>query len=388
MSIIPRLLAAELQQQLREFPIVTILGPRQAGKTTLARETLPAFAYVSLEDPSLATLATEDPKGFLASFPPPVIYDEIQRVPQLLRYLQVAVDEQESVGQYVLTGSHQLDLRASISQSLAGRTGMLTLLPLSLPELAACGRAHEDFAHACFHGFLPRVFAFNQRPTTAYSSYYQTYVERDVRQLINLKDASLFDKCIRLVAGRVGQVIDYSSLAGDVGVDARTIRSWLGILEASFVVMKLPPYFENFGKRLIKSPKYYFTDVGLLAWLLGIEKPSQIPRDPLVGGMFENLIVLEAWKARLNQGQQPNCYFFRDSNGTEIDLLHASGRRLTAVEIKSAATFHPRFAATLQRFHQRVAPLDRRAVIYNGEALSLSDGIQVLPFARSHEIFT
>ena len=332
--MIPRIITTELLTQLNEYPIITVIGPRQAGKTTLVRAALPDYDYVSLENPEIRQIAIDDPKAFLKQHTRKVIFDEIQRTPHLLSYLQGIVDQEANNGQFVLTGSHQLELRAAITQSLAGRTALLHLLPLSIAELDAAGihfKSFEDYIH---HGFLPRIYDQQQRPHRAYANYYQTYVERDVRQLIRIKDASLFEKFIKLLAGRTGQVINYQSLANDVGVDAKTIKQWLSILEASFVVFKLTPYFENFGKRVIKSPKYYFTDTGLLAYLLDIEKARQVTRDPLVGNLFENLVVLEALKARYNQGLTPNLYFFRDSHGNEIDLLHKSANQLIGVEIK------------------------------------------------------
>lgn len=318
---------------------------------------------MTLEDLETLTIAKEDPRAFLRSHAGRVIFHEIQRAPHLLSYLQGIVDEAGVNGQFVLTGSHQLELREAVSQSLAGRTGMLFLLPLSLPELRAADIRFDSFEETLLHGFLPRIHAEKQRPRVAYASYYQTYVERDVRQLIRVKDADLFEKFVRLIAGRVGQLISYSSLGNDVGVDAKTVRSWLSILEASFIVFKLPPYFENFGKRVIKSPKYYFTDTGLLCFLLNIETPEQVTRDPLVGSLFECLVVLEALKSRYNRARTPNLYFFRDSHGNEIDLLHAAGRERVGIEVKSSATFHPSFKKGLARFHEHVAPLAGRYVV-------------------------
>ena len=267
---IRRVIETELQRLLKEYPVVTILGPRQAGKTTLAEKALSGYAYVNLEDPVTREIAREDPKGLLSQYGSKVVIDEVQRVPELLSYIQVQVDNVKGNGQFVLTGSHQLSLREAISQSLAGRTAILNLLPFSIRELKGAGIEFARFEDYCFTGFLPRIYEASQRPSTAYSNYYQTYIERDVRQLIQLKDASLFEKMIKLLAGRTGQLLDYSSLANDVGVDAMTVRNWISILEASFIVLKLSPYFENFGKRVIKSPKIYFTDVGLLCFLLGI----------------------------------------------------------------------------------------------------------------------
>lgn len=385
--MIIRSITSEFLTQLREYPIVTVIGPRQAGKTTLVRAALPEYEYVSLETPETRQFALDDPKAFLKRYAGNVIFDEVQRVPHLLSYLQGIVDQSGQQGQFVLTGSHQLELRAAITQSLAGRTGILHLLPLSIAELTAADIRFDDFAEYIHHGFLPRIYDQQQRPYTAYANYYQTYVERDVRQLIHLKDANLFEKFIKLLAGRVGQIINYQSLASDVGVDSKTIKQWLSILEASFIVFALPPYFENFGKRVIKSPKYYFTDTGLLSYLLDIEKSSQVARDPLLGSLFENLVVLEALKTRYNQGLTANLYFFRDYQGNEIDLLFKSGSQLTGVEIKAAATWNSSFKKGLQRFAESNAALIRSYVVYSGERMAFSDGVEALPYTAVAEIF-
>lgn len=375
--MIPRKLAAEFFARLREYPVVTVLGPRQSGKTTLVRSALPDYTYASLEEPEIRQLAHDDPKAFLQRFPAPAIYDEIQRAPHLLSYLQGRVDESSLNGQFVLTGPHQLELRAAITQSLAGRTGILHLLPFSTEELVEAGVPLGHFTQTLFQGFMPRIHDQQQRPRTAYANYYQTYVERDVRQLIQIRSVSLFEKFIKLLAGRVGQIMNHQSLASDVGVDGKTIKEWLSILEASFIIFKLPPYFENFGKRVIKSPKYYFIEPGLLTYLLDIEKPEQIERDPLMGAMFENLVVIEALKARLNRGLPPNLYFFRDSHGREIDLLYKSGPNLSGIEIKASSTWHGSFRKGLDHFAESVHPLLHKSVVYNGSVFSLSDGLEV-----------
>lgn len=380
--MIERDIAKEFLLLTREYPVVTVLGPRQAGKTTLAKATLPDYAYSNLEVPETRQFAQNDPKAFLAQFKAPVVIDEIQRVPELLSYIQALVDEEGLNGRFVLTGSHQLKLREAVSQSLAGRTAILNLLPLSIHELDAAGIGFGTFEEYAFQGFLPRIYDQSQRPSTAYSNYYQTYVERDVRQLIQLKDLTLFEKLLKLLAGRTGQLVDYSSLANDVGVDAKTIRNWLSILEASFLIFKLPAYFENFGKRVIKAPKYYFTDVGLLCFLLGIRSADQVTRDPLVGSIFENLVVIECLKARYNNGQLPDLYYFRDSKGNEVDLVVQNGRSVTAVEIKSAATFSDTMLKGLRRFSGLSPLVNGRYLVYNGAPYALSDGTQVLPFKQ------
>lgn len=378
--LINRDIVSELATLLTEYPVVTILGPRQAGKTTLAKTALKNYAYVNLEDPENREIAQHDPKAFLAQFPNKVIIDEIQRVPDLLSYIQVEIDANPGNGRFVLTGSHQLSLREAISQSLAGRTAILNLLPFSINELQSDGIQFERFEDYCFTGFMPRIYEQKQRPTIAYANYYQTYVERDVRQLIQLKDVSLFEKMIKLIAGRAGQIFDYSSLANDVGVDSKTIRHWISILEASFILFKLPPYFENFGKRAIKSPKYYFTDVGLLCYLLGIREPDQITRDPLVGQIFENLVVIECLKNRYNKGQMADLYFFRDSKGNEVDILAQSGRALSAIEIKSASTFKMEQLKGIQRFKTLTDHVSSSHLIYSGKPHNLSDETQAINY--------
>ncbi len=385
--MIPRSIQTELETQLNEYPIVTVLGPRQAGKATLARAALPHYAYVSLENPDTRELAVDDPRAFLKQYPTHTIFDEIQRAPHLLSYLQGLVDENKSNGQFVLTGSHQLQLRESISQSLAGRTGILHLLPLSIAELTHADIAYDSASEYIFRGFLPRVYDQQQRPHVAYASYFQNYVERDVRQLIKLKDVVLFEKFMKLLAGRVGQVINYHSLANDTGVDAMTIKAWLSILEASYVLFRLPPYFENFGKRVIKTPKIYFTDTGLACYLLGIERADQVTRDPLVGNLFENLAILEALKARYNMGLTPNLYFYRDNQGHEIDLLHKRGHELCGIEIKSASTWTSSFKRALESFHDKVHPLAQRLVIYAGEPIEFSDGMTATNFKAVKALF-
>jgi hypothetical protein len=381
--MIYRTITKELLTQLREYPVVTVIGPRQAGKTTLVRNVLPDYSYVSLEDPENRQLANDDPKAFLKRFSGKTIFDEVQRTPHLLSYLQGIVDEEGTNGRFVLTGSHQLELRAAITQSLAGRTGILHLLPLSIGELHDAKISFDDFESYIVQGFLPRVYDQHQRPRTAYANYYQTYVEKDVRQLIQLKDVSLFEKFIKLLAGRVGQIINYQSLSNDVGVGAPTIKQWLSILEASFIIFKLPPYYKNFGKRVIKSPKYYFTEIGLLAYLLGIEKNTQVSRDPLVGNIFENLAVIEVLKSRYNQGRNAELYYFRDSNGNEIDLLCKTGDGLVGVEIKSASTWNNSFSKSLTNFSESNEKLAGRIVVYSGSRIDLSSGVQV----RSYKDF-
>ncbi len=387
--MIERILRDELETLLAEYPIITILGPRQSGKTTLARHYLADFNYRNLELPDVREFAEEDPKGFLSDAGEPVIIDEIQRVPKLLSYLQSLVDEGKSNGRFVITGSHQLQLREAISQSLAGRTAILNLLPLSIEELRSAGVEYEHFSDYLWTGFLPRVHDQNQRPGLAYANYYQTYVERDVRQLINLRDATLFEKFLRLLAGRTGQLINMESLGNDTGIDAKTIKHWLSVLEASFIIFKLPPFFENVGKRLVKTPKYYFWEPGLLTFLLSIKDPTQIIRDPLVGALFENLVVVEAMKAMTHRGMRPNLYFYRDNHQHEIDLLFKRDNKQVGIEIKSAATLQPSFFKSLNKLDEKVLPLDEKHLVYSGnETRGYSSGVTAVNFKSTSEVVT
>lgn len=385
--MIRRFIEPQLQRLAAQFPVITITGPRQSGKTTLAQHHFSGYDYVNLEEPEIRTYATEDPKGFLADHPAPLIIDEVQRVPTLLSYIQVISDRERKLGQYVLTGSHQPKLNSEISQSLAGRTGILQLLPLSIAELAAT-KAATDRDALIHRGFLPKLHAMPDADVELeYSNYFATYVERDVRLLINLQHQHEFEVFVRLLAGRVGQLLNLNSLSDDIGVSAKTLKEWLNILEASFIVFRLPPYFENFGKRLVKTPKIYFTEVGLAAWLLGIKSADMVSRDPLIGNLFENMVIVEALKARLNSGNPPDMYFFRDQRGFEIDLLIAANRKLYPYEIKSARTWSADFAGNLKTFAERDEKIAKGTVIYAGNlkksgdpaAINFKDTAEVIP---------
>ncbi len=376
--LIKRTISKELLLLLKEYPIVTILGPRQSGKTTLACSVLKKYKYVSLENPQNRSFAINDPKAFLDKYSDKVIFDEIQRVPELLSYLQEIVDKNDKI-KFVLTGSHQLALKQAVTQTLAGRVGILYLLPFSIEELSKENINFPHFKDYIWNGFFPRIYDKKQRPNIAYSNYYSTYVQRDVAQLVQLKDLSLFEKFIKLLAGRVGQVMNYNSLANDVGVSNNTIKNWLSILEASFIIFKLSPYFDNFGKRVIKSAKYYFMDTGLLSYLLGIEKANQVERDPALGGLFENLVILEVMKYYYNKGINKKLYFLRDSNGLEIDLVFKTDGGFCLIEIKSANTWHKNFTKNFSIFKNKNT---KKIVVYNGEDIKFSDNILALHYTN------
>ena len=380
--LIQREIAPHLLYLAQMYPIVTVTGPRQSGKTTLVRLLFPSFDYVNLEIPDVRAEALSDPRGFLLRHAAPAILDEIQHVPALLSYLQVVVDETGRNGMYILTGSHQPELQAAITQSLAGRTGIAELLPLSISEWKAAG-ASKGRDLWMLQGFMPRLAGNDVAPVQLYRDYFRTYVERDARQLINLRNLRAFETFVRLLAGRVGQIINFASLAGDIGVSATTLREWLSVLEASYVVWTITPYFRNFGKRLIKSPKIYFTETGLAAYLLGLRTEDQVGRDPLLGNLFENMVVMEVLKARLNAGKDPDLYFFRDSQGFEVDLLLASGRTLVPIEIKAAYTPGDDLSKGVRRFAALTTEAVRPTVIYAGRDIPSQDAPSFLNFEHT-----
>ena len=377
--MIQRAIADRVRELAKTFPVVTIEGPRQSGKTTLARMVFPDYAYANLEDTSTRALAEQDPRGFLEKYPAPAIIDEIQRVPALLGDLQVKVDRLGGNGLYILTGSHQPQLKAGIAQSLAGCTALVTLLPLSIAELkgAGGGLTRDEYI---FRGFLPAVYDRAQNPSDAYEAYYRTYVERDVRQLIQLTHQGAFELFLRLLAGRVGQVANLDGLSGEVGVSGTTLKEWLSVLEASFVIFRLQPYYNNFGKRFVKSPKIYFTEVGLAAHLLGLDSAEQVGRDPLLGGLFENMVVLEVLKACHNLGRGGRLYYMRDKRGVEVDLVLERQRKLLFAEIKSAMTPHEEMAKNIRAMRRATGEGENAVVIYNGEPWPLPGCDGFIPF--------
>lgn len=376
--MIPRALAGFAASAFKKYPIVTITGPRQSGKTTLAKATFPDKPYANLEHPVTRQFALEDPVAFLNQYPDGAIIDEIQRVPELLSYLQVLVDEQSKNSLFVLTGSQQFELMRGISQSLAGRTALLKLLPLSIAELTPFFPLGVD--EMLFKGFYPRIYDQDISPSQAYGDYYETYVERDLRQLINITNLSLFQRFIRLCAGRCGQLLNLNSLANDCGVSQSTARQWMSVLEASYIVFLLQPFHANINKRLIKTPKIYFYDVGLAAWLCGIEEEKQIATHPLRGNLFENMVVMEALKYRYNRGKRNNLHFYRDSNGNEIDILYTEGQNILPIEIKSGQTITPAYFNGLIKF-RALFPDNlpwSSFLIYGGETEQLRQATKVL----------
>lgn len=378
----------KLLELSRSLPVVTITGPRQAGKTTLVKKIFGEKPYVNLEDLDQREFALSDPRKFLGQFPDGAIIDEVQHAPDLLSYIQVIVDEKDPVGMFILTGSEQLAIHQAVVQSLAGRVALFNLYPMSLNELQKAS-IHLTLDEAIYTGGYPRLFAKHLNPSQVYKDYIQTYLERDLRKLTTVKDLSQFQKFLRLCAGRIGQLLNLNSLAGDVGVSTKTIQHWISILEASFILIRLQPYYENFGKRSIKAPKLYFSDVGLACYLLGIYNTDQLSRDPLRGCLVENLIFLELLKTQANQAKDPDLYFFRDAHGHEVDFIFKHGRELYPVEVKAAQTFHLSFLKSIE-FFQGLAQerCQKGFLVYAGEIEQPIHSIEVLNYKNACKIIS
>jgi hypothetical protein len=364
---ISREIYAELIESCSSFPVITITGPRQSGKSTLLKNVFPERKYISLEDPDVRQIAASDPRAFLRQSESGIIIDEIQRVPELVSYIQGIVDELRTPGQYILSGSQQFELSQTISQSLAGRSAILRLLPFSISEIQVV-QASTSVDEMLFKGFYPRLFNLPPiNPTRYYSSYFETYIERDLRQLVNVRDVRQFDLFVRLCAGRVGQIFVASHLANEVGVSVPTIQSWLSLLEASYIVYLLQPFHANINKRLIKSPKIYFYDVGLAAFLAGINEPYQLFTSPLKGPLFENMVIMEMLKNQYNRFKQYQLCFYRDSNNNEIDLILDYSTHLDAIEIKSSQTFDQSFFKGLNHIRGVFDKIRNTMVCYAGD---------------------
>ena len=368
--MIERKIAEEISRAIVEYPCVTIFGPRQCGKTTLAKALFPSFSYANLEDVQTRLLAQTDPSEFFVKFPEPVIIDEIQRVPALLSAVQVRIDKSFKAGQYLITGSQQIPLKKSVAQSLAGRTRIINMLPLSIAELKDAG-IDFDRDTQLLVGFMP--FLYKEKghaPADYYRSYIDTYLERDVAGIQAVQDLSKFVVFLKLLAGRVGQLVNNAALANDVGVSSTTINSWLSVLEASQVIFKLQPWYTSRTSQIVKTPKIYFCDTGIAASLLGIETPLQMTRDPLLGNLFENMVILEALKEKLNAGREPNLFFFRNSNGLEIDLIQKKRESLELFEIKSGKSLDKNFLRSMKNFRSRYPDTQAEepfgTVIYSG----------------------
>lgn len=387
MEYISRSIEPTVLEMAKYFSVIVITGPRQSGKTTLIKHLFNEFLQFSMEDLHVREFAEQDPVAFLEQNKLGMIIDEVQRVPSLMSYIQGIVDKDPSK-KFILSGSSNFSMLQSVTQSLAGRAAILELLPMSIPEIGDWASCHT-LDELIFGGMYPAVCAQKIPPDLAYPSYVKTYLERDVRDILRISNLSAYEKFLKLCAGRIGSLFVASQLANEVGVSVNTIKSWLSVLQSSYVITLLPPYYENLSKRLIKTPKLYFNDTGIACYLLDIESPQQLARDKMRGPLFENLIVMEAIKNRTNQGKSPNAYFYRDSNQNEIDLLLKNGQGMTGIEIKSSMTYHRDFEHTLRNMPKYVIDnIQQRAVVYAGQMENKFGEIQLINYLHLNELLS
>ncbi len=378
--MIERTVKKHVLRLAKQYPVVTITGPRQSGKTTLCQALFPKKPYVSLENPDNRRLAVKDPKQFLADFPDGLVLDEIQKAPELLSYIQGIVDEQQKEGMFIITGSQQFELMNSITQSLAGRTALVKLLPFSYDEIYGQNKKRQNINKVLFTGFYPRIFDKKLNPTEALSFYTATYLERDVRSIIQVQDLSRFEMFLKICAAQTGQILNLSHLSNECGIAVNTVKSWLSVLEASYIIFLLRPHHKNFRKRLIKSPKLYFIDVGLAAYLLDIQDDKHVKNHPLRGALFETLIVSEILKKRFNSIKTNNLYYFRDNVGNEVDLLMDMGSEVIPVEVKSGQTMNDEFLKGLNYYRSLNPDVKQSWLIYGGDKCYQEDEHRICPY--------
>ena len=378
--MLKRNIESKLQQMSTKFPVIAITGPRQSGKTTLCKKLFKTYRYVTLENPDTKQFAQEDPKGFLAEYNDKVIIDEVQNVPELFSYIQGIVDDSGKTGQFILTGSQNFLLLEKISQTLAGRIYIHHLLPFSYTELKS--KKTDQYYHI-FNGGYPRIYDKKIEPEDFFPSYVQTYVEQDVRSILNVKELSLFSSFLKLCAGRVGQLFNASHIANELGVNYKTIQSWLTLLEASFLVYRLQPWHTNFNKRIVKTPKLYFYDTGLVCYLLGIRSADEVKVHFAKGALVENYVITEYIKDTWNSGKALNAYFWRDSAGHEIDLLIDKGSSIKTIEIKSAKTIKPNFFKELTYMENLAKDfITEKFIVYGGDEKRKQFNTAILPWNK------
>jgi predicted AAA+ superfamily ATPase len=384
---IKREIGGAVKRIASKIPVISICGPRQSGKTTLAKHLFPAYRYLNFEDPEIRYFARNDPKSFLNTYKPPVILDEIQYVPELFSYLQLWTDDSGRNGEFILTGSQNFLMMNKISQSLAGRVAIFNLLPLSVKELSVAKLLPGNAADTMLKGFYPRLFSSELLPREWYPSYINTYLRRDVRDILNVTDLHMFEIFLKVCAGRAGQILNQNSIAGEIGVSNKTIQRWISVLEASYIIFLLQPYYRNYNKRILKSPKLFFYDTGLLCTLMGIKNPRDLQLHYNLGNIFENLIISELVKTRHNGQLNIDLYYWRESNGAEIDCIADYGSGMKAIEIKSAQTIHPDLFRQLTYWDKLTKSRAQSSsfLVYRGEEDQKRDFVTLLPWYKAHK---
>jgi len=386
-DFIKRQIAPIIETQKSKFPVLAVTGPRQSGKTTLLKELFHDYRYVSLEDPNIRSFAKDDPIGFLNQYDNKVIFDEVQRVPDLFSYIQSRVDESKIMGQYILSGSQNFHLINNITQTLAGRVALFKLLPLDFTELKQAHLLANSYAQTGIRGFYPAIFDREIDPVVFYANYIQTYIEKDVTELMNIRDLKLFRTFISLCAARAGQLLNISALANECDISHNTAKAWLSILESSYIIFLLQPYYQNFNKRLIKSPKLYFYDTGLVNHLLGIRTVQELEENRLKGHLFENMILAEYQKQNHHLYQHREYYFWQDSNGHEVDLLLKKGQDFYVSEIKATQTISAGLFKEMDRFEEIAAPAKvNKTLIYGGAENEKRTKYNVLSWRNISEV--
>lgn len=385
MKYIARTQEATVLDMTKYFPVIVVTGPRQSGKTTMINHLFGDYVKFSLEDLNVRDFALSDPIAFLKQNVNGMVIDEVQRVPELMSYIQGIVDKDPNK-KFILSGSSNFSMLKSVTQSLAGRAGILELMPLTINEVGDLVR-EKSLDQLLFDGLYPAVYSGQNVAKYMYPAYAKTYLERDVRDLLRINDIMAFSKFLKLCAARIGSLFVVSQVANEIGVSANTVKSWLSVLQSSYIITLLPPYYENTTKRLIKTPKLYFCDTGLACYLLDIESARQLERDKMRGPLFENLIVMEAIKSRLNAGKQPNVFFYRDSNQNEVDLILKSGSSVTGIEVKSSMTYHKDFERTVRNIEKYVsAPISNRIVVYTGDMENTNGEVKLINYLNFNEI--
>ena len=383
---IPRRLESVIQEAAQYFSVISVTGPRQSGKSTMLKHLFPELPRYSMKDLHVRAFAEQDPVAFLNQHKEGMFIDEVQKVPVLLDYIQGIVDDDPS-RRFVLTGSSNLELLQGLTESLPGRAGVYELLPMSMEETAE-QIADKNTNQLLYDGLYPAICARKNMAHLFYPAYVKTYLEKDVRDLLRIKDQMQFLKFMKLCAARIGSLFNASEVAMELGVDSKTVSHWLSVLQASYLVTLLPPYYENITKRVVKTPKLYFNDPGLACYLLDIESPKQLALDKMRGAVFENLVVMECIKHRFNQGKEGNVFFYRDSNGQEVDILVKEKGQLTAIEVKSSMTYQADFAKTLKMLPQWTStPIVRRSVVYGGDFENTAGDIWALRYDHVNRLF-